>query len=1183
MTMHLLMRCKWPMACVALSVLSYFSAQWLHAYPPIGAHIAFSHLFALTFGLLLLGAVAVALGLRLWPTWYRRLATAIAMWTFGAEAVRWVGVVYIVLDKEPPQWILDWFGPPSGATVLGAFLCIAVLAYLDYLVQHGHKRSEANADHSPHDAGGEEAPTAPPRGLEDDTAHVRTRALRYIKEDITNRLKVSIHSARFIDLGIDDAPLATHLPWVYKDSNSAREFNQVEEALVAYHRRLLLLGAPGSGKTTTLLHIAQQLIAEAVANPTAPLPLLVNLSKLKLESSGGFSLAFWRRLQSDAEPHDHRVEQWLVSELTRYPGFPKELARSWVKEGRIAALLDGLDEVDDHYRAELVRVLNATYLPDHPDSVVIVGSRINEYLPLQDRKETRLQLEGAVTLQPLTPIQIDQYLKAAQATGLREALPKDSALYEMARTPLTLSMMTLAYGASAPPDVAPGLSLTERRHHLMAVYVHKMLQRKERRDRDIPFDEDTDKEVPVRQYSYSPEKVHRYLGWLALRISVRMQTAFSLDQFYSFLVRNIERDQRSAAWWAAALTRGSLVFIGAILAGWAVGPMTTDAWFQIAAIGFVGALACVPGAWLARSDNEQSRPVKAGKYILRFIGLAVIVVSSLGVGSLALSDVVPFGIPPIPAGMIGICLGILGALSPSLIFSTEDNDRTLFGWLTGVTIVALCTSLFVRSFGTIFSGSWYIPAVALMGSQVVVLCIAMWKSEGLEGAWLPAVGYAVLVYVQSLAVWLVEPLGWKDALIAIVLVTVLLGSIYEQPQLLIGLGVSAFVLGGMLGGVAEAVLGAIVIGYLMLLLVQTTDVTKKKKETRIIGYIHSLVESVTDWCEKAGDRYWLSHVLRRVVSTVGCLPLRMNRFFRYSEHALLLKRSGNDIEFVHRMLRDYFALRDLQPHLHGRDSRRRLEAIRSLGFQGDAAIDALAEFSQADDPDVREAAVWALGRIASPAAVPYIEAALRDESPRVRCTAIRSAKNHKTAEFYRLLSLVVADEDESVQHVLLETALDDVQVRHSTYLDASYRTGKYLFLTAGELLSQQLLERIKGSAELRRYVFELARDCNSNQTRRNAVEIIRILEDKEGVPALMAALADRRFIYREHAAEVLGIIKDPRAIGALTAALRDPEEKVRSAAAVALQRIGTPEALAGSNQPPKCVPRWRKMFSRHPW
>ena len=265
--------CKLLVALVALGALSYLGASWLHAQPSIADHIAFRKLFAITFGVALL--CAVALVIHFWRTWYRRLATAIVGWILGTESLRWVAVFYTAIGEEPPKWIVQWFGSASELTLLGAFVLVAVLAVLDYLVRYGHKRPEALAAPLQPVVGCEQSAVAQRPELPEDEVDVRTRYLRFIKTDMDNRPRASIHSARFIDLEIDDAPLATHLPWVYKDCSSAREFNDVDDAIVECNRRILLLGAPGSGKTTTLLHVAQRLIDEAEADPSAPIPLLV--------------------------------------------------------------------------------------------------------------------------------------------------------------------------------------------------------------------------------------------------------------------------------------------------------------------------------------------------------------------------------------------------------------------------------------------------------------------------------------------------------------------------------------------------------------------------------------------------------------------------------------------------------------------------------------------------------------------------------------------------------------------------------------------------------------------------------------------------------------------------------------------------------------------------------------------
>jgi len=57
------------------------------------------------------------------------------------------------------------------------------------------------------------------------------------------------------------------------------------------------------------------------------------------------------------------------------------------------------------------------------------------------------RLRAAICLQPLTPAQIERYFAAAGAglDHLQQALRQDAALRELARSPLMLSVMALAW------------------------------------------------------------------------------------------------------------------------------------------------------------------------------------------------------------------------------------------------------------------------------------------------------------------------------------------------------------------------------------------------------------------------------------------------------------------------------------------------------------------------------------------------------------------------------------------------------------------------------------------------------------------------------------------------------------------------------------------------------------------
>jgi hypothetical protein len=509
------------------------------------------------------------------------------------------------------------------------------------------------------------------RALSPKEQKARREYLDAVKRDVASRLKVSIHQARLIDLGIEDTPSAVHLPWIYHDTSTSEEIENVDGAFDGYKRRLLILGSPGSGKTISQLYLAQKLIAEAEASHSAPLPLLVNLSKLDAEPSVKASSWPFRSQHEGVQRKGKRIEQWLTRELSAFPYVTSDMAATWVAEGRMAAFFDGLDEVDDGYRAQLVTLLNDTYLRDHPDSVVVVCSRINEYKPLQDDKATTLQVNGSVTLQPLTREQISDYLKKAGAEGLGTALRNDDTLYQIARTPLMLSMLTFAYSGSALPGIPSSGSFTERRHHLMHECVDRMLQRKARRDKGIQFDNNRQNDVPVKEYPFAPERLEHWLGWLAVRLSVRSQTAFSPRLLYSFLQRYSERDQRSGVWWTIAFARAPLVLIAALIGGLFSAPLELKAWCEVILLGLAGASAylCVAGAAYA-IDNEPAQTGWKGQFFRQIVQmilvgafLTTVAVTAVGVASVTLSLALPGDIPPAPAGILAILIVVLLAIT----------------------------------------------------------------------------------------------------------------------------------------------------------------------------------------------------------------------------------------------------------------------------------------------------------------------------------------------------------------------------------------------------------------------------------------------------------------------------------------------------------------------------------------
>ena len=204
----------------------------------------------------------------------------------------------------------------------------------------------------------------------------------------------------------------------------------IREILEEVSDGLLVLGGAGAGKTTALLRLAQDLLAEARVDPTQPIPVVLNLSS-------------WA-------PNQFALEKWIEDEvLTKY-SLPRRSTRRWLARGELVLLLDGLDEVVASRRASCIEAINV--LSDHAKSQIVVASRDDDYLAAG----LRLRLPLALSLEPLDDVAIEGMIEelGEDAVELRDAMSRDPALVEHARTPLVLGMLAVA-GAEAATDPRP--------------------------------------------------------------------------------------------------------------------------------------------------------------------------------------------------------------------------------------------------------------------------------------------------------------------------------------------------------------------------------------------------------------------------------------------------------------------------------------------------------------------------------------------------------------------------------------------------------------------------------------------------------------------------------------------------------------------------------------------------------
>jgi HEAT repeat protein/energy-coupling factor transporter ATP-binding protein EcfA2 len=929
----------------------------------------------------------------------------------------------------------------------------------------------------------------------------------------------------------------------------------VVDAFLASRRRLLLLGQPGSGKTTALVHLAGYLLSQADASPDAPVPFVLNLSKFRLGSPERTIRILARNSPAPSDPtRDTRFEDWVVAEIAAFPGLSPQTARQWIQQGSVAVLFDGLDEFNDDHRAGLVRLLNTTFLHDHPGLSVVVCSRTNEYEVLRSVQETRLQLSGCVQLQPLTDEQVADYLKARNAAALLSALPTDAALQELARTPLTLSMLVGAYGGSAPPDLSAPGTLSERRHRLFQSYVARMLQRQARKEKlGIPFDDSHANDVPESDYRYRADRVHRWLGWLALTLSVRMRTSFTVDGFYGILSAGAKADRQPLDLCAVYFALGSLLSFSLAAVALTIFPFTWNSWGS--------ALAIAAAAWvilpLCKATLERWH---LGEN-LGLILLAATLSYDVAVLAHVLSAVLPFRISSMPMSVI--LAGVLAAVFSWLAFAAKPRDevplRIAISSSAGIILSFVLRLLPLGSHLKFLGSDWSQMAIVATAVSVGAASTESGFASrlGLGGAF-AAVGAILVAFT-----WAVGAPNPAKTLAAAAASSLL---ILIAAQIPLGLALqSGFVVLLLAGGILARHTGPLLAGGLFALLFVSAAVFSDHPSFEVTP--GRLGRSLVAWQFNALQKTVLSPILWWSVALAGRLPWRRRPFLAFCRDAFLPKQAGAELEFVHRLLRDYFALHQLLPAVAAADRATRLGAIRSLGYQGESALDLLEELSQSPEPDIRAAAVTGLGHISSPIVASILERTLSDRARAVRLALIPAIFRLSDETLGRLLNELVPLGDGSEVAALLACAGDYTTRRVQ---EALVRLGAPAVMPLIARLGErdpntlkivvQALGEIKDSRALDPLLGLYARE-KAAQVRASILGALAGQADPRAQDLLLRALHDKDPRLRIAAIETLGRLRDPGALNRLLPLLEAGPRRQRLAVIAAVGQIGDQRAV----------------------
>ncbi len=460
-------------------------------------------------------------------------------------------------------------------------------------------------------------------------------------------LENSLYGSALIQLGLEYQAEAVEQPW----GLIPRSPDQTDDVVAANTTlldvfdgasgALLILGAPGAGKTTTLLELARSLLNRAEQDGMAPVPAV-------------FALSAW----ANARPP---LVEWLVDELAKRYDVPRKVGQAWVEQDMLVPLLDGLDEVPAEDRDACAQAINA-FRVEHGLAPLVVCSRVVDYESLS----TRLRLRTAIVLRPLTPAQVDQQLARLGRPGaiVRSWLATEAELSELAQRPLMLSLMLVALRAAPAVGAAAGRSDRVGRDQLFEAYVQTMLEPRADLRVYTPAQSRSATAGHPQTQPYPPDEARRWLKWLARQLQRHNQSVFYLEWMQPDWLRT-QAHQRLALGGLPICLVGLGGLIGGLIV-WLGGGLGNGL-----ISGLLIGLIVGPAAY-----SEEIKATESLKFVVSkpLIGTGLIIGLLSGLGGLSIwwllgqSGGLNIGLT------IGLGLGLISGLLSVLINGLQDHD-----------------------------------------------------------------------------------------------------------------------------------------------------------------------------------------------------------------------------------------------------------------------------------------------------------------------------------------------------------------------------------------------------------------------------------------------------------------------------------------------------------------------------
>lgn len=644
------------------------------------------------------------------------------------------------------------------------------------------------------------------------------------------------------------------------DQEAIGEGKLISDVFEDVRKRMLILGQPGSGKTTTLLQLTSELVDEANRDPSLPVPVVLPLSKW---SGDGQSL-----------------RDWIQEQLIELYGASRKVTGQWLDNFELILLLDGLDEVSQDLRPGCVDAIHE-FLDENGAPGIVVTCRLQEYseLPVQ------LRFGGAIHLQPLSREQILEYVdsRGQKLASLHTAIDAHEPLQQLAQSPLLLEIMCQVYEGSDEAVEKELDSLADFQSNLFGRFVDRMFKRRGRATPEYTRDEtegwlswlaNTNQDenssmffIELLQPSSLVKKSYQVVYCLALSLIMALLMGTTVG-FFWWGTSQISADTKTAIhlglWW------------------WAFGILFV--WFNIACVAdlflpnFAG-----KGDWSVRKNIFQG-VVKFLFYLVAWSLLMVLPIAANGFDS-----VKPLLTPLALTGVLGsMLLAAAGWSHRTMLDIAPVEALTWAYWRVGLGALSGVAGGFL--IWVVFRLTW--PEEPQIRFAITGNSDAFYPSS--RARELPSQGY--MYFLVCLLI-----LGSIVGSIVGGLARISLKAKTQANQGMINSRRNALKVGSLAGLV-------ILITSFSLSIMQDFEGTDR---TNAKCFIFSLGIGLSTFVciglILGGFDYLKHAVLKSILAVTKQIPWRLNLFLEYVCELSFMKRVGGGYLFLHRLLQEHFA------------------------------------------------------------------------------------------------------------------------------------------------------------------------------------------------------------------------------------------------------------------------------------